>query len=92
MISEQTATHALTRPFAKTGAVIAITDSRSTGWQARLQGVVAHTKRLPITVLGALAAYGNPSFFQFERRGPTVQRLGAGLTRESDSFWPLSDW
>jgi hypothetical protein len=92
MISEQTATHALTRPFAETGAVIAVTDPRSTGWQARLQVVVAHTKALTITVLGALGSYGNPSLFEFERRGPTHQRLGAGLSRESDSFWPLSDW
>ena len=92
MISEQTATHVLTRPFAETVTVIAVTDARSTGWQAPLQVVVAHTKALTISVLGALASCGNPSFFQLERRGPTHERLGPGLSRESDSFWPLSNW
>ena len=44
------------------------------------------------SLLSALARWGNPGFFEFERRGPIQTRLGPGLSRESDSFWPLSEW
>ena len=40
----------------------------------------------------ALAAYGSPSFFELERRAPEHRRLGPGVSRVSDSFWPLTDW
>jgi hypothetical protein len=43
-------------------------------------------------LIGTVASLGNPSFFAHERRGPTLKRLGPGLSRESDAFWPLSEW
>jgi hypothetical protein len=53
----------------------------------------AHQIRIAtVAVLHALAAYGSPSFFELERRGPEYRRLGPGLSRVSDSFWPLTDW
>jgi hypothetical protein len=36
--------------------------------------------------------WSTPAFFEFERGGPVHQRLGPGLSRESDSFWPISEW
>jgi hypothetical protein len=42
----------------------------------------------PGSLLRALARWGNPGFFELERRGPVQTRLGPGLSRESDSFWP----
>jgi hypothetical protein len=45
-----------------------------------------------VTILARLASSGNPSYFQFERKGPVHTRLGPGVTRVSDSFWPLMDW
>jgi len=44
-----------------------------------------------LSLLGALASYGNPSFFEFERQEPAYQRLGGGVSRVSDSFWPVSE-
>jgi hypothetical protein len=41
---------------------------------------------------GALAFCGNPAFFQFERKGPVETRLGPGVSRVSDSFWPSTEW
>jgi hypothetical protein len=47
---------------------------------------------MTIALWRALAAWGNPSFFEFERRTPEHRRLGPGVSRVSDSFWPLTDW
>jgi hypothetical protein len=97
MISEQTATHTPTRalrvqPFAETSITTDVTDTRSTGWRERLQVVAAQARTVTIALLGALASSARPSYFELERRGPTQRRLGPGLSRESDSFWPLSEW
>ena len=97
MISEQTATHVPNpaphvRRLADMGNVVEFTGSHSTGWRQRLPAVVTQARTATIALLGALASVGSPSFFQLERRGPTQQRLGPGLIRESDSFWPLSQW
>jgi hypothetical protein len=48
-----------------------------------------HAGRFVDTLLRALAAHGNPSFFEFERRGAIHHRLGPGVQRVSDSFWPM---
>jgi hypothetical protein len=93
MTSELMTGHALqARTFAESGAAIDATGIRSTDWRARFQAVLAHARAVLSVVLGAVAACGQPSYFELERRGPTVQRLGPGLYLESDSFWPLSDW
>jgi hypothetical protein len=44
------------------------------------------------SLLRALVRWANPGFFELERRGPVSTRLGPGLSRECDSFWPLSEW
>ena len=36
--------------------------------------------------------WSTPAFFELEHKGPVHQRLGPGLSRESDSFWPISEW
>jgi hypothetical protein len=97
MIFEQTATHTpehalRVRRLADMGNVVEFTGFRSTGWQKRLPGVVTQAKTATAALLRALASVGSPAFFELERRGPTQQRLGPGLIRESDSFWPLSQW
>jgi hypothetical protein len=47
---------------------------------------------MAIVLWRALAAWGNPSFFELERRAPEHRRLGPGVNRVADSFWPLTDW
>jgi hypothetical protein len=47
---------------------------------------------MAIALWRALAASGSPSFFEFERRAPEHRRLGPGVSRLSDSFWPLTEW
>jgi hypothetical protein len=97
MISEQTATSTPTRalpvrPVADMALAVEVTSIRSTGWRTRLRVFAEQTKAVTIALLGALASSVRPSFFELERRGPTHQRLGPGLSRESDCFWPLSEW
>jgi hypothetical protein len=97
MISEQTAAHTPSQalslhPFADTTAVADASDVQTTGWRERLQVVARHASTLTIALLGLLASGVRPSYFELERRGPTRERLGPGLSRESDSFWPLSEW
>jgi hypothetical protein len=96
MISEQTATHTppsalRVHPFAETSVAVGLSKTRSTRWRDRLQVLAAQTRTVTIAVLGAVAAGTSPSYFDIER-GPTQTRLGPGLSRESDSFWPLSEW
>jgi hypothetical protein len=72
MISEQTAIHTPTRalrvrPFADMALAVEVTGNRPTGWRRRLQVVAQQARTLLITVLGVLAAWGNPSFFERER-------------------------
>jgi hypothetical protein len=97
MISEQTATRTPTNAlsvhsFAQTSGVVDLSTTRSAGWRDRLQVLGAHARAVTIAVLGAVAAGVSPSYFELEQRGPTHTRLGPGLSRESDSFWPLSEW
>jgi hypothetical protein len=56
---------------------------------SKVSGRMLHLASLP---WARCAAYGSPSYFQFERKAPVHTRLGAGVTRVSDSFWPLADW
>jgi hypothetical protein len=95
MISEQTpgiSTHALRlQPFAETTLVVEAPDARSRGWRERLVVVGVKAEAVTMALLGALASGVRPSYFELERRGPTHQRLGPGLSRESDSFWPLAE-
>lgn len=57
-------------------------------WGARMRGIgsVASSVRRPRVF------WGTPAFFEFEHRGPVHERLGPGLSRASDSFWPISEW
>jgi hypothetical protein len=57
-----------------------------------IRAISARVRLLAAAVGGALAAYGNPAYFQFERRGPIHTRVGPGVSHVSDSFWPLSEW
>jgi hypothetical protein len=98
MIAEQTAMHNPTSalpacPFdaGDVAGVVDVNGSRAEERRHWRQVFADKAKAVTVTVLGALAAWGSPSFFELERRGPTVQRLGPGLSRESDSFWPLSE-
>ena len=89
MISEHTAmdTRTLT-PISAGGVGFTTTPT------LREQGGIVASRALTMTtaLLRALAAYGNPPYFQLERRGPVQQWLGPGVCRESDSFWPISQW
>jgi hypothetical protein len=97
MISEQTATHTSssalhTQSFAQTSDVVYLTTTRSAGWRHRLQVLAAQARAVTVRLLGAVASGLGPSYFELERRAPIQTRLGPGLSRESDSFWPLSEW
>jgi hypothetical protein len=99
MIAEQTAIHNLTNALPACSFdevdVYGVADINSTRSEERRkwQRVFAdRAKAVTIALIGALATCGSPSFCELERRSPTVLRLGPGLSRESDSFWPLSEW
>jgi hypothetical protein len=91
MISEQTATHTrrLT-PVSADGAEL--TTTRSAAMRKQVGIVASRALTMTAALLRAFAAYGNPPYFQLERRGPVQQWLGPGVSRESDSFWPISQW
>jgi hypothetical protein len=95
MIAEQTALQRPTRstiaPATFTPAIDALpaTATLPTAWARRLSDVVADAA---IGVLRAVGRSGNPPYFELERRGPVERRLGPGLYRVSDSFWPISEW
>jgi hypothetical protein len=57
-----------------------------------IPAVCARIRQVASSMGGALASYGSPAFFQFERRGPVHTRVGPGVSRVSDSFWPLTEW
>jgi hypothetical protein len=97
MISEQTAAHTSRQAlplhaFGSTAISAEVTDVQTTAWRKRLQTVARHASTLTMALLGALSSSVHPSYFDLEQLGPTHQRLGPGLSRESDSFWPLSEW
>ena len=97
MISERTAihtpTHRLTvrrpgvRPSAALDEAVVRPGTRSTG-SRKMLWIMSMT----IALWRALARWGSHSFFEFERRAPEHRRLGPGVSRVSDSFWPLSEW
>jgi hypothetical protein len=64
----------------------------SSAWRTGASAIVERARHGAISLWHVLASCGNPGYFEFERRGPVQQRLGPGLSRESDSFWPLSEW
>jgi hypothetical protein len=97
MISEQTAIHSATSAFPAhqfdhTYGVVDVDAARSEERRKCRPVFAPRVKAAAIALLGTVASWGNPRFFERERRDPTFQRLGPGLGRESDSFWPLSQW
>jgi len=97
MISEHTATHTprhglaihgpKVRPSAAFDNAVECAGIRSKDSRTRLW-----TSSVTIALWHALTEWCKPSFFELERRAPEHRRLGPGLSRESDSFWPLSEW
>jgi len=98
MISEQTAAHTPTsalrvQPFAESSDAVELTTTHSAEFRYRLHVLAAQAARVVTKALpGAIASGVSPSYFDLERYGPSQTRLGPGLSRESDSFWPLSEW
>ena len=66
------------------------TECRTLWMQLRVVANAAASTSISVPRVRTL--WGTPAFFQFERRGPAHQRLGPGLSRESDSFWAVSEW
>ena len=66
--------------------------AQSVVWRTSARTIARPALTVTTVVLRALGTHGNPAYFQFERRGPVQQRLGPGVWRESDSFWPISQW
>ena len=64
----------------------------SSVWRTYLCAVVERARRGAMSLGHVLASCNNPWFFEFERRAPVHQRFGPGLSRASDSFWPISEW
>jgi len=91
MIFEQTAqpTRALAGVSAERAGAI---PARSTSLRTQLTSVAGNVMTRTIALLQAFAACGNPSYFELERTGPVQQQLGPWVSRESDSFWPISQW
>jgi hypothetical protein len=65
---------------------------RSAIWRIRICRVRAWTRNNAVALLRTFGHFGNPGFFEFERRRSAPTRLGPGISREPDSFWPLVDW
>jgi hypothetical protein len=69
---------------------------RSVNIQGRIADVIAIACRISREHVRVIAKgrifWGTPAFIEFEHKGPVHQRLGPGLSRESDSFWPISEW
>jgi hypothetical protein len=78
--------------FPTVSSAVECTASHSTAWRTRLQVIASHAQALSISVLAALAASSSPTYFDLAHQGPVEHLLGPGLSRESDSFWPLSHW
>ena len=92
MISEHAAIHTPVRapgvrPSATLHDAVECPGIQSAGSRVRSWSI-----SMAIALWRALAASGSPSFFEFERRAPEHRRLGPGVSRLSDSFWPLTEW
>jgi hypothetical protein len=74
------------------GVAPKLVSPRSTGRAIPFRTIASRGRKATMSTLRALASYGSPPFFEFERRGPARTNLGAGVSRASDSFWPLSPW
>ena len=66
--------------------------ARARTYRDVLLGIWGHARAIRLGLPHLRLFGGNPAFFEFERRGANRNRLGPGLSRESDSFWPLSEW
>jgi len=65
---------------------------RSRWWQQCIRLISHSLWRTAASLLRFRLLWGTPSFSQFERRSPVERRLGPGLSRDLDSFWPVSEW
>lgn len=86
--------HSITTPtiFASSSVAVEFTDTRPAGWHEQLRTIARQMQSVLLAVLGAVASASTPTFFDFERLKPLQRRLGLGLSPESDSFWPPSEW
>jgi hypothetical protein len=66
--------------------------ARSPLWQQCIQLIGHSLRRMGASLLRLRVVWGTPAFFQFERQGPVQRRLGPGLSRDPDGFWPVSEW
>jgi hypothetical protein len=66
--------------------------ARLAWWQHCGQLIGGSLRRMGASLLHLGVLWGTPSFFEFERRAPVQRRLGPGLSRDPDSFWPVSEW
>jgi len=62
------------------------------GWLSRVRPVVNGVVRAVTGAVSALAYVGNPGYFELERKVSVQTKVGPGISRLSDSFWPLSEW
>src|SRR5215472_12849255 len=65
---------------------------RSGWWWQYIQLIGNSPRRTGASLLRLRVVWGTPAFFRFERRGPFQRRLGPGLWKDPDSFWPVSEW
>jgi hypothetical protein len=79
-------------PRASARDVVGCGSRQSIRYGTQLRQIAEQTRTVVIALMRALARWGSPSFFEFERRGPVHRRLGPGVSRVSDSFWPLTEW
>ena len=57
--------------------------------QTALAMITDRLRQAAMELLTAWRLTGSPGYFDFERRSPTPLRLGAGVSWDTDSFWPL---
>jgi hypothetical protein len=68
------------------------TGTRTGRWHARLRTIAKRGREKCMSLLGASFFWGCPSFLELERQSPVHLRLGPGVSRDSDSFWAVSEW
>jgi hypothetical protein len=79
-------------PISAQPRVLEDSRARKHWWQQCIQLIGQSPRRTGAALLRFRVVWGTPSLFQFERRGPVQRRLGPGLSRDSDAFWPVSEW